>query len=349
MSLQLDEVDHRLITALQTAPRAPWGPIGQAAGVDATTAARRWARLQDAGEAWFSCYPAALRGDSAQVAVIEVVCAAGRALRVAEAVAPDPHVLTVEHTTGARDLVLEAVFRDLAGLGEYTQRRLGALPGVTAVRAHPVTSLQAEGSRWRLDRLGDPARLGAQSRLQDLGPRRHGVIGAGAGSGDGVAEEDLPLVRALHLDCRAPVADLAERTGHTPATVRRRLARLDAAGALIYRCDVSARLTGWPIAATLWASGPAGPVAEAAARLAGLRETRVVAMLAGPANLLTSMRLRSLDDLPGWERRVAEAAPEVAVVDRMAVLQLVKMGGHLLDADGRHVRAVPLDLWPLSR
>ncbi|MEK0100560.1 AsnC family protein, partial [Streptomyces sp. A475] len=47
-----EETDLALVDALQTDPRAPWSRIGPAVGVDATTAARRGARLERAGLAW---------------------------------------------------------------------------------------------------------------------------------------------------------------------------------------------------------------------------------------------------------------------------------------------------------
>ncbi|WP_254716479.1 AsnC family protein [Actinomadura sp. WMMB 499] len=70
----LDELDHQLVTALQTAPRADWRRIGAALGVDGSTAARRWARLSGAGLAWLACYPVAVEWVNPVVAFIEIDC-----------------------------------------------------------------------------------------------------------------------------------------------------------------------------------------------------------------------------------------------------------------------------------
>ncbi|MET8800985.1 AsnC family protein [Nocardia sp. NPDC004568] len=52
-----DDIDFRIVHALQSAPRAPWGAVGEVAGVSAPTAARRWERLVDSGLAWIVTYP----------------------------------------------------------------------------------------------------------------------------------------------------------------------------------------------------------------------------------------------------------------------------------------------------
>jgi hypothetical protein len=56
-SAELDELDLLLVTALQSTPRADWQRLGQLLGTSASTAARRWARLTQAGLAWQSCHP----------------------------------------------------------------------------------------------------------------------------------------------------------------------------------------------------------------------------------------------------------------------------------------------------
>ena len=125
----LDELDYLLITALQTSPRAEWAQIGKALGVDASTAARRWNRLTEAGNAWLSCYTVAVGAVVPIIAFIEVDCAAGALHEVAAEIADDPHLITIEHVTGARDLLLSEDFRQPAA---RLAERLGVSP--TTVR-----------------------------------------------------------------------------------------------------------------------------------------------------------------------------------------------------------------------
>ncbi|MER7052463.1 Lrp/AsnC family transcriptional regulator [Streptomyces sp. NPDC000351] len=332
----MDELDMRLVTLLQDAPRAEWSEVGAALGVDPSTAARRWARLADAGHAWFSCYPVSLEGAPLIVAFVEVDCAPGRVRDVAVELAGDPHVFTVEQVTGARDLVLTCVFDGLAELARYTGMRVGTLPGVAASRTQIATAVHMDGSRWRLDRPTTAARL----RLA----RAAGAAVPGPGRSP-VRREDQALVRALADDPRQPVARLARRTGLSPTTVRRRLRRLDDSGALVFRCEVARGLSGWPVSVSLWCAAPPKDAARIAAHVSGLREVRLVASLSGPHNLLFAAWLRSIDDIHAFESQLTAPFPGLTVADRAVTLWPVKLAGHLLDPTGRRVGAVPLAGW----
>ena len=99
-SATLDELDYLLVTALQREPRAEWRRIGGELGIDPSTAARRWARLTEAGLAWLSCYPAWLP-PGALIAFIELDCAPGRVHEVALELADDE--------SAARDVIERAL------------------------------------------------------------------------------------------------------------------------------------------------------------------------------------------------------------------------------------------------
>lgn len=325
----LDELDFLLVAALQREPRADWVRIGAVLDVDASTAARRWSRLTRAGLAWLTCYPTALPGAHPIVAMIEVDCARGRTHEVAAELAEDPHLFTIEHVTGGRDLLITALFGGQAELARYLGFRLGALPGVAATRTQLATTLHAEGSRWRLDRPGG-------------GEAHGGAVIPGRGS---LTPEDLRLIKALGDDVRQSAASLAAATGLSQTTVRRRLARLDRDGSIAYRCEVARSRSGWPVSVTFWGAVPARRVGEVTARLAGLRETRMCVSLSGPHNILFTVWLRSVDDLPAFEASLAGHSPDLVVTDRTIALWILKFAGRLLDPEGRHLRAVPLALW----
>ncbi|MFB7655306.1 MULTISPECIES: Lrp/AsnC family transcriptional regulator [unclassified Streptomyces] len=337
-SAELDELDRMLVTALQAAPRADWRRVGRALDVDASTAARRWARLTEAGLARLSCHPSVGPGLAPLVAFIEIDCAPGLLRQVAARIAADSHVFTVEHVTGARDLLVTAAFQDQAALARYLGFRLGALEGVAATRSQIATMVHVEGSHWRLDRLPERRR----ALLLDRAPAERSAGAAAAGTPD---TADLALFTALSEDCRMPAAGLAERTGLSPTTVRRRLARMQADRALVFRCEVARFLSGWPVSVTLWCAAPPGDVPKIAAQLIGTRETRLCASLSGPHNVMATVWLRSVEDIQAYEARLVARFPELVIADRAIALWPLKLGGHILDPYGRHVRAVPVALW----
>lgn len=334
-SADFDTLDLLLVTALQTAPRADWHRIGRALDVSASTAARRWARLTDAGLAWLSCHPLRLPGAAAFAAVIEVDCHPGRLRTVAERIAEDPHVFTVSQTTGSRDLLITAAFADHPSLARYLSSRLGNLYGVTATRAQVATTVYSQGGRWRLDRLDEQRRTVLTRGSSRTAPAARTALDA----------TDAVLMSALGEDCRRSAADLAMRTGLSPTTVRRRIAHLEAGQHLVYRCEVARFAAGWPVSLMYWCTVPPPHTARVTAHLIGLRETRLCASVSGPANLMLGVWLRGMDDLQPFEAGLAAKVPDLTTTERAVNLWPMKLGGHLLDPYGRKIRSIPMSLW----
>lgn len=245
----VDELDLALVNALQLRPRAPWSLLGQTLGISPVTAARRWRRLSEAGIAWVTAYGLPHPEDRGCVAYLDLDCAPDRIGRIADELAEDPHVMSIEHFSQGCDLVVTAAFTDLAAVSRYTAERLGRLPGVDAVRVHLATGFYAEGIRWRLDSL-DPAQ---RVELHDDHLAGNGKPFAARAE---VREEDRELLIRLGVDGRLDQAGLAAATGLSPSTLRRRLDRLAASDAIRFRCEIAARDAGRPVLATFRADLP---------------------------------------------------------------------------------------------
>ncbi|MFJ9953412.1 Lrp/AsnC ligand binding domain-containing protein [Kitasatospora sp. NPDC091207] len=334
----VDELDLALVNALQLRPRAPWSLLGQTLGISPVTAARRWRRLSRAGIAWVTAYGLPHPDDRGCVAYVDLDCAPDRLRQVADEVAEDPHVMSVEHFSQGCDLVVTAAFTDLAALSRYTAERLGRLPGVNAVRVHLATGFYAEGIRWRLDSL-DPAQ---RVELHDDQPAGNGKP---SGIRAEVREEDRELLIRLGVDGRLDQAGLAAATGLSPSTLRRRLDRLAASDAIRFRCEIAARDAGRPILATFRADLPPDRLDTVGPQLARLPEVRLCVSVTGAHNLLLSVWQRSLADVQHLETTLARRFPDLRVAERRVSLRTVKRMGRILGADGRAVRAVPMEIW----
>ncbi|MER5884557.1 Lrp/AsnC family transcriptional regulator [Streptomyces sp. NPDC001941] len=332
----LSELDQGLVHALQVAPRASWARLGAVLGADPATLSRRWQRLTEAGAAWISCLPgtAPVGGGPGGLAFVEVDCVHGGAPRAARRLAAQPAVISVEHVTGGRDLLLTVYAPDLAAFARWTTVELGAVEGVTASRTHPVSAVHAEGSRWRLRSL-----TGEQVRALAAGPAPVARPAAGP-----LTDLDRRLLELLCRDGRAPYAVLAEESGTSATSVRRRVRRLFDSGAVQARCEVARPLSQWPVATVLWGRAAARDLTARAQAVAGLREVRMCAALTGRANLMVMGWVRSPQDAHRFEVRVAERAPGLEVCDRMITLRPDKLGGQLLDEDGYRTGCVPLAL-----
>lgn len=328
----LDELDLALIHAVQLAPRSPWAHIARAIGTAPATASRRWARLRSDGSVWMSVYPAPSR---LVLSFVEVDCTPGHVLEAARTLMRDPRIISIEHVSGDRDLLLTVYTLDLPGLSDLLLHELARIPGIRSTRTHIASQTYQEGSGWRLRAL-DPQqreRLASSARPVRSPPVQDATV--------------HELLSHLSDEPRMTTSELAARLGVSRITARRRADAALSQGALVMRCDLAQALTGWPISVYLWCKVPPAELRTVALTLAGLPETRVsIGVSGGAANLLLALWLRTLNDLQRLEERMAERLPAVQVLDRALNLRPIKRLGHLLDTDGRSIGHVATDPWP---
>ncbi|MGW4374787.1 Lrp/AsnC family transcriptional regulator [Streptomyces albidoflavus] len=329
-----EETDLALVDALQTDPRAPWTRIGPAIGVDATTAARRWARLERAGLAWVTAYSGPA---TATVAYVEVACRPRRLAELSHRLTAQPWVVSVEHVVGDYDLFLTVVAPDLPALWRRIGGDIGLLPGVRSTRTCLGTHLFREGSGWKVRAL-EPA---GRARLAPRRPVTGGPAGGLPARGSR-GEANLRLLAALGADGRAGWAELAARSGLSEPTVRRRLTRELRDGEILLRCDLAQQPAGWPAVATYRAHLPHGELARVGQALAQLPQIRLCASVAGSCNVLFSVWLRDLHEITGLEALLDERFPRLAVQDRTVTLHTAKRMGRVLGEDSRAVAHVPI-------
>jgi DNA-binding Lrp family transcriptional regulator len=333
----LSEPDFALIDALQISPRASWAQLADVLGVDAVTVARRWARLNAAGEAWSTVALGQRQLHTMTMAFLELDCEAGATLEVAGALSQAGHLITLQHIAGSYDLWVIAVSASLPPLADYLLTDLPRLPGVRKVRTHIATRVFDASRRWRLRVL---PRASVAALTPSIGP---------AESTRPMDDIDRRLFSALSVDGRATYPELAELIGSSARTVQRRLARLVATGDVDFRCDLARPLAGWHAAAVLWLEMPDNLLEKTGRALVDWAETRTCAAIAGPANMMLTVGLHSASDLHPLVSRLTAEFPHIRVVDRQMVLRQAKLYGRVLDAAGRWVSATPVDPWALER
>ncbi|MFI9062731.1 Lrp/AsnC family transcriptional regulator [Streptomyces sp. NPDC053429] len=336
----VDDTDRALVHALQLAPRASWERLAPVLGARPDTLARRWERLTGAGEAWISGLGLRTGTKAPCMAWVEVMCDAGASPAVGAALVSDPHSLGLEHTTGGRDLLAFVAVPDLHALYRYLSFRVQRIPGVVGTRSSMVTAVHYAPDRWRLDQL-TPAQIGSLTG----GSRRSSAPGAPAPAVAAMTEEDRPLALALAADARRSVASLARECGMSESTVRRRLSRLETGQSLRYSCAMASGLSGWPVAATLWAEVPEYEVAESAAAAMGLRETRTCMSVSGRWNFMISARLRTVEGLSRYTSELSRRLPGMRITDSAVALHVRKSEAQVLDERGRRTRTVTPDIW----
>jgi DNA-binding Lrp family transcriptional regulator len=333
----LDEVDRRIVHALQIHPRAPWRLVGEVLAIDPVTAARRWQRMEADRLAWVTAYPRLADARNAVTAVVEFDTRPGAGSQVAETIAAQARALNVKETAGGRDLVVSVQAPTLDELARFIARHLATVPGVTATRTHLVTAMPTEGSSWRLRSLD----ADQQFRLERAAATPAGPVRDAAW--DAV---DARMLTLLSTDGRMPIRRLAEELDTSVTTAGRRLRQL-VGTRISLRCDVARQVSGWPLSAVYFASAPADKLREISQALGSVSEVRACAITAGPHNLVIDVWLRNLPDVHNLEAHLCARLPPLRVADRAVVLRTVKHMGRLLDVDGRCRGVVPLD-WSIT-
>ncbi|MGV9710001.1 AsnC family transcriptional regulator [Gordonia sp. NPDC003424] len=318
----LGDDDLRLIHALQIAPRASWTDLGRVLGLDPVTVSRRWKKLHDAGLAWVAAYPTDQR-----IAIIEIDCPPGRSLEIAQIMARDPHTMTIDLTTGGRDIVATVNAVDEEALADYVFTGMTALHDVRSMRTHILSDVVRDARGWELRSLSsdETAQLGEVARLRPI-VRKAAVT----------ADEQQATLGALIADGRAGPGEVAKRTGMPVDRARAALYELLASNRVTVRTEVARAYSGRPAYAWFFISTTARSVDNAIAKLSTLQDLRLLARSLGPYTIVMAMWLRSLQDIHHVETVIERTVPELRIEDRSLVLRTPKHVGWMLSDDGRN-------------
>ncbi|MFC5929737.1 Lrp/AsnC family transcriptional regulator [Cryobacterium melibiosiphilum] len=325
----IDELDFQLINALQLHPRASWAQLESVLDSDATTLSRRWARLTGDGLVWSTAYPTTRKewgtGPNVVCAFVEVNCAASRREDVLRELGGLAGVLSVDCTSGARDLMLTLVMTSVAEIDRYVADAVATVGGVQATRTNFISRFFADGSDWRLHVLRDrqvQAILALKGTIHDAPevPTAH----------------LMEVLTALGSDIRLAASAIALDTGRSVSSVNRSIRGLMHAGWVQSRIEIAHTAIGFDATTMLWYSVPRAQVEAVGSAISLQPETRMCAGVVGSANLAVTLWLKDLEQLDEVESRVARLFPSALVVDRWLLPRQVKRIGHLIGTDGRH-------------
>ncbi|MEV6639084.1 Lrp/AsnC family transcriptional regulator [Amycolatopsis sp. NPDC051371] len=315
MESDYDELDRRLVHALQINGRAPFSTIAEVLGVSDRTIARRYARLRSAGAVRVlgGVDPTAL---GAVLWFLRVRCAPAASVPVAEALARRPDTSWVSITSGGTEITCTVRTESEADSEALLLAKLPRTPRVEGVTAHSVLHAFYGGPDSLVAKLGslDEEAIG---RLRPPPvPNRPGP----ARLDDG----DRRLLAALATDGRTELAQLAAATGWSPTTVRRRMTELRERGVLYLDIDVDGRMFGVGPRTLLWLSVAPAHLAEAGAALAVHPEIAFAAATTGPTNLFASVACANQRELYRYLTTRVAALPAIAHVETAPVIKTVK-------------------------
>ncbi|WP_028659315.1 Lrp/AsnC family transcriptional regulator [Nocardioides insulae] len=310
----LDDLDRRIVCALQVDGRAPWRKIARVLGESERTVVRRGGDLLAQG----TVRVAALRMQPQQ-ALLRLQCTPGGAPLAAEALAGRSEVTFCYLMSGSADVVAEFGM----GADEFASAlisKLPATPGLVRLVSYPVLRYFRTIRGWRAGGLS-PQQVAALST-----PLTVDVV---PGQVPPLAPRDADLVEVLAEDGRAPLELLARRAGVSEATAARRVEMLLRSHQIQIRALVEPAGLGLPVEAMLWITAPPDHIADIGQALIAHPEVRYAAAVAGPHQIVADITVTDVDSVHrfitggGWTR-------DVTAVDIGLVLDARKRGGRIL-------------------
>lgn len=272
----LDAVDQALIHALHVDGRAPFTKIGTVLGVSTQTIARRYRRLRTEEALRVVGLPDPQRAGQAQW-MVRLTAAPHTAQDLAQALARRPDTAWVKLTSGGTE-IFTIVHTPSPSDHALLLRDIPRAASITAVSAHLMLHRYFGGpSGW----LGHANSL-TPEQIDALTPP------PATTPGHVLSDRDDALMTALAHDGRASLADLADATGWSPATVARRLADLQAAGEIFFDLEIKPPLLGVTTEALLWMTVAPGHLDHVAKALAAHTELALVAATTGRTNLVAN-------------------------------------------------------------
>ena len=277
----LDEVDRRIIAALQLNGRAPWSAVSRWAGVSETTVQRRYAVLHGRGLVHVVGVIDLDRTAAGSSMLVRVQARPGMGWDLAEQLAAHPDARFLAVVTGTADLIVDFVAHDNDELLRLLFTDLPGADMIAGTESVAVIRTFASAPGWDTGLL--PPGASAELRPSHAAPYDRadwGVPPKAAG------DLEFAVARELAVDGRLPVSAIARSLGRSESSVARAMDRMVSRGGLQFRTLVEPELLGYGVEFMLWLSIHPGHLDEAGRTLAAHPGTKFLAAATGRFNLV---------------------------------------------------------------
>ncbi|BAX92225.1 Lrp/AsnC family transcriptional regulator [Mycobacterium shigaense] len=325
----MEAIDGQILHALQLSPRAPFRRIAEVIDTGEQTVARRYHALRRAGVLRVvGVVNPRVYGEYQWV--VRVHAKPNDLPKLAEALIRRPEVTHANVLSGGTELV--CVVRAPVDDGEAgLLHRLPRTSTVLDMRIDLV--LNVFGSPMHAHWTGYGHGLSPQQIAALQPPDRTDSPPPAQPTAD-----DQPLLDALADDGRISDSALGERTGWSPARVKRRLVALQACATLSYDLDILPERLGFMLTAVVWISVVPRHLASVAEQIVRHDEVASVVAVSGPANLMVVVICRGAEHLYGYLTEELATVEHVRAYDVSVRSKRLKQVGSRI-AHGRLIRA----------
>ncbi|MFC4945340.1 Lrp/AsnC family transcriptional regulator [Pseudonocardia sp. GCM10023141] len=318
-SVILDDVDRKLVHALQLDGRAPLRTVAAVLGVSENTVARRYRRLRGAG---VLRVVGAVNGSRLGYTswLLRLQATPDAAGAIAAALARRDDTSWIYLVSGGTEVLCTTQVRSTADRDDLLLAKLPRTHRVLAMSAHALLAGYGIPTTWRgLASLDDDQAAALRPPPVDSDDT---PLALDPG--------DAALLDALARDGRTTYAELATAAGSSVSTVRRRVEHLRHSGVLSLQLDIAAESLGFAAQARLWMTvQPSAQVAVGEA-LATHPEVAFVAATTGVTNLTAAVQCRDTRDLYRYLTERVAPFDAVRTLETAPVIRTVKRAGALL-------------------
>ncbi|MFW0794482.1 Lrp/AsnC family transcriptional regulator [Gordonia sp. CPCC 205515] len=150
-----DDVDRRIIAALQVDGRRTFSSLADELGIPASSVRYRTKRLEDSGTLQVVGIANPLSIGFDRLAMIGVSVRPGRAREVCKALAAMPETSYVVMTSGRFDVMVEVICRDIPHFVEVVEHGIGGLDDVVSTESLFVLEVHKLAYGWGVPGVDD--------------------------------------------------------------------------------------------------------------------------------------------------------------------------------------------------
>ncbi|UNO38503.1 AsnC family transcriptional regulator [Streptomyces sp. MST-110588] len=271
-----DDIDLKLLHALEIDARAPFSRIAAVLGVSDQTVARRFRKLRSEAGLRVVAVRCATARSGLEHWMLRLRCTPDGASAIAEALARRPGTAWVGLTSGGTEVACTIRSRTRGESDELLLGKLPRTPHIVEIRAHQLLHRFYGPAGW-------VAKSGALTAAQAaaLAPEPHPRPGDAR-----ITEEDEPLVAVLEQDGRATYPELQKASGRSESAVKRRLAQLIGSRAIYLDVEFDSGRFGFHNAAMLSITAAPRSLDAVGEAVAAHPEIVYAAATTGPSNLM---------------------------------------------------------------
>lgn len=209
VAAQYDELDRRIIAALQGNGRASWTEIAEQTGTSLATATRRGQQLLQAGAVKVGVSSGINSLGSADMFVLHISCRAGMQMKVARSLAGRADLRFLSLVTGTCDLLAELVCQRAESRHVQLITEIQTIDGVEVCQSDLVLHTYKVSQTWARSLIGNDAAPDDLKEPHVCDPSHFDEL-------------DLRILEQLREDGRATLRAVGDVLGVNESTVRRR-------------------------------------------------------------------------------------------------------------------------------